>query len=244
MIRLHRVSKIYPPRFSALADVSLHMEAGELAFLTGPSGAGKTTLLRLLVGADPPSTGQVVVDGRNLARLGRRGVMLLRRRIGMVFQDSKLLPGMSVLENVAIAATATGETPRTARTKAFRWLRDLGLKDLIERHPPSLSSGEQQRVALARALMNDPMLLLADEPTGNLDEESAGKVVELMLAANRRGATVLVATHDTELLRNVPARMIALAKGRVVSGGDSEDGDRGASHAAEDAAAGGRSVLR
>ena len=216
MVRLYRVSKVFPPRFQALSDITLELEAGEFVFLTGPSGAGKTTLLRLLLGAELPTRGQILVEGRNLARLGRRGVTDLRRRIGMVFQDSKLLPAATVLDNVAIAAEAVGEARRDARSHAFTLLRDLGLKDLVDRYPPSLSTGEQQRVALARALVNRPALLLADEPTGNLDEESADRVVDLIRRAHGEGATVVVATHDARLLGEIQGRVLTLRKGELV----------------------------
>ena len=218
MIRLYHVSKVYPPRFPALSDLSLTIEAGEFVFLTGPSGAGKTTLLRLLLGAETPTAGQIVIGGRNLARLGRQGIAALRRSTGMVFQDAKLLAGLPVLDNVALPAEAAGESSKEARRKAFALLRDLGLKDLVHRYPRSLSGGEQQRVALARALVNQPSLLLADEPTGNLDEESAGRVVELMVRANVGGATVVLATHDPHLLRAVAGRQITLRAGRLVDG--------------------------
>jgi cell division transport system ATP-binding protein len=217
---LYHVSKVYPPRFTALNDISLRVEPGEFVFLTGPSGAGKTTLLRLLLGADAATAGQVVIAGRALSRLGRRGITTLRRATGMVFQDAKLLPGLSVLDNVALPAEAAGASPREAHSKAFALLRDLGLKDFVRRTPPSLSGGEQQRVAFARALVNDPGLLLADEPTGNLDEESAGRIVELMRRAHEGGATVVVATHDPTLLRSLPGRTIALRAGRVIAGED------------------------
>jgi cell division transport system ATP-binding protein len=218
VIRLYHVSKVYPPRFAALSDVSLEIEAGEFVFLTGPSGAGKTTLLRLLLGAEAASGGQIVIGGRNLARLGRAGIAEFRRSTGMVFQDAKLLPGLPVLDNVALAAEAAGASTKDARSKAFSLLRDLGLKDLVRRTSRSLSGGEQQRVALARALINEPSLLLADEPTGNLDEESAGRVVDLMRRAHAGGATVVLATHDPHLLRVVEGRQISLRAGRVVDG--------------------------
>jgi cell division transport system ATP-binding protein len=219
VIRLYHVSKVYPPRFTALSDVSLAIEPGEFVFLTGPSGAGKTTLLRLLLGAETPTVGQVVIGGRNLVRLGRRGIAKLRRSTGMVFQDAKLLPGLPVLDNVALPAEAAGESSKEARRKAFTLLRELGLKDLVRRYPRSLSGGEQQRVALARALVNEPGLLLADEPTGNLDEESARRVVELMVRAHSGGATVVLATHDPQLLGAVSGRQITLRAGHLVDGG-------------------------
>jgi cell division transport system ATP-binding protein len=218
VIRLYHVSKVYPPRFPALTDLSLAIEAGEFILLTGPSGAGKTTLLRLVLGAEAPTAGQIVIGGRNLARLGRAGIAALRRKTGMVFQDAKLLAGVPVLDNVALPAEAAGDSSREARRKAFALLRDLGLKDLVRRYPRSLSGGEQQRVALARALVNEPALLLADEPTGNLDEESASRVVELMSRAHGAGATVVLATHDPHLLRTVTGRQIALRAGRLMDG--------------------------
>jgi len=218
VIRLYHVSKVYPPRFPALTDLSLAIEAGEFILLTGPSGAGKTTLLRLVLGAEVPTAGQIVIGGRNLARLGRAGIAALRRKTGMVFQDAKLLTGVPVLDNVALPAEAAGDSSREARRKAFALLRDLGLKDLVRRYPRSLSGGEQQRVALARALVNEPALLLADEPTGNLDEESASRVVELMSRAHGAGATVVLATHDPHLLRTVTGRQIALRAGRLMDG--------------------------
>jgi cell division transport system ATP-binding protein len=218
VIRLYNVSKVYPPRFAALSDVSLSIEAGEFVFLTGPSGAGKTTLLRLVLGAETPTAGQVVIGGRNLSRMGRKGITQVRRSTGMVFQDAKLLPGLPVLDNVALPSEAAGASSKESRRKAFGLLRDLGLKDLVRRYPRSLSGGEQQRVALARALVNEPSLLLADEPTGNLDEESAQRVVELLRRAHAAGATVVLATHDPHLLSAVTGRTISLRAGRVVDG--------------------------
>jgi len=218
VIRLHHVSKTYPPRFAALTDVSLEIDRGEFVFLTGPSGAGKTTLLRLVLGAEAVTGGQIIVGGRNIARLGRSGIARLRRTTGMVFQDAKLLAGLAVLDNVALPAEAAGESSKEARRKAFALLRDLGLKDFVRRYPRSLSGGEQQRVAFARALVNGPTLLLADEPTGNLDEESARRVVDLMARAHQEGATVVVATHDPQLLRSVAGRQIVLRAGRLVDG--------------------------
>ena len=216
MIRLYHVTKTYPPRVPALVDVSLEIEAGSFVFLTGPSGAGKTTLLRILLRAEAPSGGQVLIGGRNLGRLGRREIAGVRRETGMVFQDARLLPNIRVLENVSIAAEAAGARTRDARSRAFRLLRELGLKDLIQRFPPSLSGGEQQRVAFARALVNEPKLLLADEPTGNLDAEAAGRIIELLRRVHEEGTTVVVATHDPALLSSIEAHRIVLRAGRIL----------------------------
>jgi len=215
VIRLYHVSKVYPPRFPALTDLSLAIEAGEFILLTGPSGAGKTTLLRLVLGAESPTAGQIVIGGRNLARLGRAGIAALRRKTGMVFQDAKLLAGVPVLDNVALPAEAAGDSSREARRKAFALLRDLGLKDLVRRYPRSLSGGEQQRVALARALVNEPALLLADEPTGNLDEDTADEVLALARdLVVRSGCGFLMVTHSARLAATLD-RQVTLHAGLI-----------------------------
>lgn len=220
MIQLFRVSKIYPPNFPALRDLHLEVEKGEFVFLNGPSGAGKTTLLKLLFREEEVSQGQVIVNGRNITRLNGEGVAELRQKIGLVFQEFKLLPTITALENVALAAEVVGTSRREAMRKAFHLLRDLGLKDKHDAKPLTLSGGEQQRVAIARALVNEPALVLADEPTGNLDAEMAEETMKLFLRIRERGTTIMIATHDAGLLKRFGERVIFLQRGCLV--GDSK----------------------
>jgi cell division transport system ATP-binding protein len=218
-IRLYHVSKSYSAGSFALRDVSLEIGRGEFVFVTGPSGAGKTTLLRLLFAAERPSEGQIVVLGRNIARLSARSIPQLRRRIGVVFQDFKLLPRRTVEENVALALDVVGTPRRQARAKVFAVLKQLGLQHRRYHHPLSLSGGEQQRVAVARALVNEPEILLADEPTGNLDPELTIDIMDLIASAATRGTTVLVATHELGIVGRYGKRTLRIEAGRVVSDG-------------------------
>lgn len=215
-VRMYHVSKSYMAGHYALHDVSLEIQRGEFVFLTGASGAGKTTLLDLLFAAEQPSEGQILVLGRNVARLGAGAVPALRRRVGVVFQDFKLLDDRTVEENVRLALDVVGTPRREARTRVFQLLKSVGLQHRRFHHPRSLSGGEQQRVALARALVNEPEVLLADEPTGNLDPELTIEIMDLIIAAARRGTTVVVATHDHSLLERYGKRMLRLEAGRVV----------------------------
>ena len=215
MIQLFHVSKTYPPKSQALTDINLAIGKGEIVFLAGPSGAGKTTLLKLLFRAEEPSDGQILIDGKNITRLNSRGIARLRRDIGLVFQEFMLLPRLSALENVALAAEVVGTPRRESHTKAYQLLRELGLKDRYEAKPLTLSGGEQQRVAIARALVNDPPIVLADEPTGNLDPEASDETMKLFLKIREKGTTILIASHDLELIRRYGSRMIALRQGRV-----------------------------
>jgi cell division transport system ATP-binding protein len=217
MIQLYRVSKVYPPNFRALTDIHLDVEKGEFVFLTGPSGAGKSTLLRLLFRAEQATDGQIVVNGRNLNRLDGAGVAHLRQEIGLVFQEFKLLPTMTALENVALAAEVIGVSRKESRSRAFQLLRDLGLKDKQDARPPALSAGEQQRVAIARALVNSPILVLADEPTGNLDAQMAEETMRLFLKIHEKGTTILIATHDVGFLRRFNRRVVSLQSGRLAA---------------------------
>jgi cell division transport system ATP-binding protein len=214
-VRMYHVSKSYMAGHYALHDVSLEVRRGEFVFLTGPSGAGKTTLLELIFAAEQPSEGQILVLGRNVARLGPGAIPALRRRVGVVFQDFKLLAGRTVEENVRLALDVIGTPRRDARARVFNMLRSVGLQHRRFHHPQSLSGGEQQRVALARALVNEPEILLADEPTGNLDPELTIEIMDLIVSAATRGTTVMVATHDHSLIERYGKRVLKLEGGRV-----------------------------
>jgi cell division transport system ATP-binding protein len=221
MIQLFHVFKEYPGEGAALSDVSIHVRKGEFVFLTGPSGAGKSTLLKLVFCAEPATSGQLLVFGKNVSKLRSSAVPYLRRNIGVVFQDFKLLPDRTVAENVAFPLEVRGLQARDVRRKVVGMLRSVGLDHKLGKFPLALSGGEQQRVAVARALVNDPALLLADEPTGNLDPDRTLEVMDLLEGANARGTTVVVATHDRTLLARYKKRVIALETGKVVSDGDS-----------------------
>ncbi len=214
IISLYGVHKRYGAK-KALADVSFEVPRREILFITGPSGAGKTTLLKLLYLAEPVSDGQILVDGMNLSRLSRRRIPHLRGKLGIIFQDYKLIPTKTVFRNVALVVEAAGGRGRWVRKKVDSLLRTVGMEDKGRAFPPSLSGGEQQRVAVARAIATDPEIILADEPTGSLDAESAGIIFDLLKTLNARGATVLVATHDTALIRKTGGRVIILNEGRV-----------------------------
>ena len=216
LIRLFHVSKSYAAGTFALRDVSVEIKKGELVFLTGPSGAGKTTLMKLLFAAERPSEGQILVLGRNVARIGERGIPRLRRRVGVVFQDFKLIPTRTAEENVAVSLEVIGRSPREVRNKSFAMLKRVGLQHRRHARPAALSGGEQQRVALARALVNDPAILLADEPTGNLDAALTVEIMDLVAAAAARGTTVLVASHDGALVKRYARRVLRLEGGRLV----------------------------
>ena len=216
LVRLFHVSKSYMAGTWALRDVNLELRKGELAFLTGASGAGKTTLLKLMFAAERPSEGQILVLGRNVGRLRTPAVPALRRRIGVVFQDFKLLSRRTGEENVGLALDVVGAPRRRARAQCFAMLKRVGLQHRRHHHPLSLSGGEQQRVAIARALVNEPEVLLADEPTGNLDPELSLEIIDLLASVAARGTTVLVATHDHALIERHGSRILRLHDGRVV----------------------------
>ncbi len=215
MIQLFHVTKTYPPKSPALVDINLEIGKGEFVFVTGPSGAGKTTLLKLLFREEEPTEGQILVDGKNITRMNSRGIARLRREVGLVFQEFKLLPRLSALENVALAAEVIGTPRRESHTRAYHLLRELGLKGKYDAKPLTLSGGEQQRVAIARALVNDPGLVLADEPTGNLDPQVADETMDLFRKIQQRGTTILIASHDLELVKRYGTRVIYLRRGRL-----------------------------
>ena len=215
MIDFYHVTKRFDRYSVALQDVTFHAEKGEFVFLTGPSGAGKSTILKLILRQLLPSEGQIVVNGRNLSTLKRPQLPLFRREIGMVFQDFKLIERMTVFENLSFVMTVLGVPPRDHKKKAYTVLRAVNLHHRLNAYPPQLSGGEQQRVAIARALINDPFLIIADEPTGNLDPDLSADVMQIFIEANLRGSTVLRATHDREMIRRTGRRVIHLEKGRV-----------------------------
>ncbi len=219
MIQLFHVTKTFSPGAPALSDVSLHVEKGEFVFLTGPSGAGKTTLLRLIFRDEVPSSGQVMVNNENVATMRPRRIPHLRRQIGVVFQDFKLLPRKTVFENVAYATQVIGLPPREQRGRTYQMLEMLGLNHRMHNYPEQVSGGEQQRVAIARALVNKPLILLADEPTGNLDPDLSREIMGLFKDINSHGTTVMVATHDREMIRRMGRRVIGLEHGLMVAAG-------------------------
>jgi cell division transport system ATP-binding protein len=217
MIEAFHVTKTYDQGDQpALHDVSLKIAKGEFVFLSGPSGAGKSTLLKLIFAAEQPTSGQILVNGRNIAKLKRSQIPYLRREIGVVFQDFKLIPTRTVHENVAYTLRVLGIPESELRQRVFRMLKNVGLFHKQHVLPPKLSGGEQQRIAIARALVNDPAILLADEPTGNLDQDLTDGVMALLEGANARGTTVVVATHDLSLMARFRKRVIYLNQGRVL----------------------------
>jgi len=216
IVQLEAVTKVYPPHIVALSHVNLHVERGEFVFLIGPSGAGKSTLMRLLYREERATSGRVMVLGMDLTRMRPRQVPFLRRRLGVVFQDFKLLPHKNVWQNVAFPLIVGEYSPREIRRRVPQILEVVGLADKGDAMPAELSGGEQQRVALARALVANPSLLLADEPSGNLDPATARGIAQLLQEVNQRGTTVIVATHSAAMVNALHRRVVALERGQVV----------------------------
>jgi len=214
MIQLFDLSKRYGPH-TALNHIHLKIGKGEFVFVTGPSGAGKTTLLRMIFGAEKPATGHILINAINLNRISRSNLDLLRRKIGFVFQDFKLLSNKTVFENVAIALEVTGLPSKSVKKKTHQTLRLVGLAEREKAYPLSLSGGEQQRVAIARAIVNDPLILLADEPTGNLDPDLTLDIMTLFRNIHQHGTTVVIATHSRQLLAGADCRIIVLHQGNI-----------------------------
>jgi cell division transport system ATP-binding protein len=212
IIRMFHVHKNYGAK-KALANITLDISKNELLFISGPSGAGKTTLLKLLYLGEKVSEGQVLIEGINLSRISLDRIPFLRRKFGIIFQDYKLIPTKTVFDNVAIVLEATGKKRRFIEKKVKSILRTVGMEETLHSLPPSLSGGEQQRIAFARAVVGDPKIILADEHTGNLDEVSADIILELLKRFHTRGATVIIATHDKELIRKTGGRVIHLNQG-------------------------------
>jgi cell division transport system ATP-binding protein len=215
MIQLIHVSKWYDRR-PALSDVMIEIEKGEFVLLMGPSGSGKSTILRMLIGEEQPDEGQLFVQGKNVTKLKRSEIPYLRRKVGSVFQDFRLLPKKSVFDNVALPLIVQGVSDKDIRRKVTEALRAVGVEHKRDQSPSSLSTGEQQRACIARAIVNGPVVLLADEPTGNLDPELTGEIIELFKLINARGTTVVVATHNHHVMHQVNCRVISLMQGVVL----------------------------
>jgi cell division transport system ATP-binding protein len=220
VIETQSLAKTYGRGMYALRDLNLKVDKGEFAFLTGPSGAGKSTLLRLLLLEERPTEGEIIVNGRNLSHLTRDEIQAYRRTVGFVFQDFKLIPTKTVFENVSFVLRVLGQSIEQQRRATYQVLKWVGLQHRLQALPEELSGGEQQRVAIARALVNEPHLVLADEPTGNLDPDLSLEIMNLFRDMNARGTTVLVATHDRELIKWVGRRVIQLDQGQLVPSGE------------------------
>lgn len=216
MIEFHEVSKFYPGGFSALKDINFRIDKGEMVFLVGHSGAGKTTLLNLMAAIDLPTKGSVSVNGQQTSRLGRRGLPFLRRNLGMIFQDHKLLFDRSVFDNVLLPMYIAGFEPQEAERRARAALDKVGLLKREKDNPVTLSGGEQQRLCIARAIVNRPTILLADEPTGNLDQAYANTIMDMFASFNQVGVTVIIATHDEYLIPRYRPRVLRLAQGELL----------------------------
>ena len=227
MIQFYHVSKNYDNGPNILTDLCLKVETGAFVFLTGPSGAGKTSLLKLLYREELPTEGQIIINGRNITRIPPQKVPAFRREIGIVFQDFKLLKNKTIFENVTFVLNVLGISKRERRQRAGDMLRRVGIEEKMHQYPQSLSGGEQQRAAIARALINYPSLLIADEPTGNLDPDLALEVLNFFIKVNEKGTTVVVATHDRSLIRAFNYRVLTLVKGRLMDSDPPVDKDYG-----------------
>lgn len=216
MIEFKDVSKIYNNNVKALSNVSIKINSGDFVFLVGASGAGKSTFIKMLLKEVDPTTGEIIVAGKELSKITRRQTPYYRRKIGMVFQDFRLIPTLNVYENVAFAMRVVEASPREIRKRVHEVLAKVGLDRKYKMFPNELSGGEQQRVSLARAIVNKPSLLIADEPTGNLDPETANGIMELLDEINKSGTTILMATHAKDIVDNMKKRVIAIDKGTVV----------------------------
>jgi len=217
MVVFHQTSKYYPGGQEALKAINLHIPKGEMAFLTGHSGAGKSTLLRLIALIERPSQGQLIINGKNTAKISPRYIPWVRRKIGLVFQDHRLIDRMRVFDNVALPLVIAGFANATIKRRVHAALDKVNLLDSEKRYPVDLSSGEQQRVGIARAIVNRPPLLLADEPTGNLDPELSAEIMSLFDQLHQLGSTILIASHDMALISTMNKRVIRLENGRVAN---------------------------
>ncbi len=217
MIEFQNVSKTYPNGTHALYDVDIHIDKGEFVFIVGASGAGKSTFLKLIMHEETPSAGEIIINGKKTSKMKRKEVPYLRRHMGIVFQDFRLIEKMNVFDNVAFAMRAVGEKNSVIKKRVPYVLDLVGLKGKMKNKPSELSGGEQQRVSLARALVNNPEIIVADEPTGNVDPEMSHEIIELLNEINAMGTTVLIVTHEHDLVREFHQRVITIDKGRVIS---------------------------
>ncbi|AEH46437.1 cell division ATP-binding protein FtsE [Parageobacillus thermoglucosidasius] len=216
MIEMQDVYKTYPNGVVALNGVNVRIKQGEFVYVVGPSGAGKSTLVKMIYREEKPTSGTIMVNGVNLAKLRDSKVPLLRRHIGVVFQDFKLLPKLTVYENVAFALEVIEESPKLIRSKVMEVLELVGLKHKVRSYPDELSGGEQQRVSIARSIVNSPKIVIADEPTGNLDPETSWGIMDLFEKINNRGTTIVMATHNREIVNTIRRRVIAMENGKIV----------------------------
>mgnify|MGYP003524832933 FL=1 len=217
MIQMFHVSKYYDKNYPALRDISLEINKGDFVFVMGPSGAGKSTLLKLIFCAERADEGQILIQGRNIARLSDSKIPYLRRNLGVVFQDYKLLQSRTIYENIAFSLKVCGVSNSEIKRRVYFVLKQVGLEHKSDSFPIRLSGGEQQRAAIARAIVNEPAILIADEPTGNLDYNMSVEIFEILKDINVRGTTVIVATHNREIVSKMQRRIISLDKGKIVS---------------------------
>ncbi len=223
MIRFDHVSKIYDEENVGLDDVSIEIDDGDFVFLVGPSGAGKSTFIKLISRELEPDSGRIYVDGEDITELSNRKIPMLRRSMGMVFQDFRLLPNKTVFENVAFAMEVIHTTQRTIKRQVPQVLSIMGIADKANQFPEALSQGEQQRVAIARAIINNPKMLIADEPTGNLDPDTAWEIMKLLKQINQRGTTVVMVTHAKDIVDRMNKRVVVIDSGRIIK--DSKEGE-------------------
>lgn len=216
MIEMQDVTKKYPNGITAANDLNILIEQGEFIYVVGPSGAGKSTFIKLIYREEKPTTGTIIVNGIDLSRLKNKSVPYLRRNIGVVFQDFKLLPTLTVFENVAFALEVTEHRPKDIKKRVMDVLSLVGLKHKVRMLPTELSGGEQQRVSIARSIVNNPKLIIADEPTGNLDPDTSWEIMNLLQEINLKGTTVIMATHNKEIVNTIKHRVIAIENGKIV----------------------------
>ena len=215
MIKLHRITKYYENKIPAINDFNLSIRKGEFVFITGPSGAGKSTLIKLIFSSEQPNTGEIVVNNENITRMSSKEIPYFRRKVGVVFQDFKIIQNRSVFDNVSFPLDIIGTRRKLVKKKVWQVLKWVGLLQKKDSLPSQLSGGEQQRVAIARAIINNPILLLADEPTGNLDPKLSFEIMKLFKAINARGTTVVIATHDKNTALNFSENIITLERGKL-----------------------------